>query len=73
MGISVHGVYPGPVATRMTEGMEMDTTPASTVAEKILEGIENGVEEIFPDAMSQQLGPVFLSSPKKLEQNFSAF
>ncbi|MEM9340992.1 MAG: SDR family NAD(P)-dependent oxidoreductase [Bacteroidota bacterium] len=72
-GISVHGVYPGPVATRMTENMEMDTTPASTVAENILEGIENGVEEIFPDAMSQQVGPVFLSSPKNLEQNFAAF
>ncbi|MEO1050388.1 MAG: SDR family oxidoreductase [Bacteroidota bacterium] len=71
--IAVHGVYPGPVATRMTENLEMPATPASQVAEKILEGIENGVEEIFPDAMSQQVGPVFLSSPKSLEQNFAAF
>lgn len=72
-GISVHGVYPGPVATRLTEGFEMDTTPASVVADKILEGIENGVEDIFPDAMSEQIGPVYLSSPKTLEQNFAAF
>jgi len=72
-GISVHGVYPGPVATRMTENMEMDTTPASTAAENILEGIENGTEEIFPDNMSQQVGPLFLSSPKTLEENFSGF
>lgn len=72
-GISVHGVYPGPVATRMTEGMEMGTTPASVVAEKILEGIENAIEEIFPDAMSEQVGPLFLSSPKSLEENFAAF
>ena len=72
-GISVHGVYPGPVATRMTEGMEMDTTPASVVAENILTGIENGVEEIFPDLMSEQVGPLFLSSPKTLEGNFAAF
>ena len=42
-GISVHGIYPGPVATRMTQDMEMETTPAPVVAEKILEGIENGV------------------------------
>ena len=61
-GISVHGVYPGPVATRMTEGMPMETTPAPVVAENVLEGIENGVEEIFPDAMSEQVGPLFQSS-----------
>ena len=72
-GISVHGVYPGPVATRMTEGFDMEMTPASVVAANILEGVENGVEDIFPDAMSQQTGPLFLSSPKKLEENFASF
>lgn len=72
-GISVHAVYPGPVATRMTEGLEMDKTPAEVVAEAILDGIENGVEEIFPDPMSQQVGPLFFSSPKALEQSFAAF
>ncbi|MEM9906057.1 MAG: SDR family oxidoreductase [Cyanobacteria bacterium P01_D01_bin.44] len=72
-GISVHGVYPGPVATRMTEGYDMELTPASVVAENILEGVENGSEEIFPDAMSQQTGPLFLSSPKKLEETLASF
>lgn len=72
-GISVHGVYPGPVATRMTEGFDMEMTLAPAVAEKILEDVENGVEDIFPDAMSQQTGPLFLSSPKKLEENFASF
>lgn len=72
-GISVHGVYPGPVATRMTEGFDMETTPTSAVAAKILEGIENGIEEIFPDAMAEQVGPLFLSSPKELERTFAAF
>ncbi|MEM6892207.1 MAG: SDR family oxidoreductase [Bacteroidota bacterium] len=72
-GISVHGVYPGPVATRLTEGFEMETTPASVVAENILNGFENGVEEIFPDILSEQVGPLYLSSPKTLEQNFAAF
>ncbi|MEM7705544.1 MAG: SDR family oxidoreductase [Pseudomonadota bacterium] len=71
--ITVHGVYPGPVATRMTEGFEMETTPPDVVAKAMLDGIENGVEEIFPDAMSQQVGPVYLAAPKKLEQAFSEF
>ena len=72
-GITVHGVYPGPVATRMTEGFDMETTPAPAVAEIILEGIEKGVEEIFPDAMAGQVGPLFLSSPKELERAFADF
>lgn len=72
-GISVHGIYPGPVATRMTDGFEMDTTPAKVVAEKILEGIANGVEEIFPDAMAEQVGPLYTTSPKKLEETFASF
>lgn len=71
--ISVHGIYPGPVATRMTEGYDMDTTSASVVAKNILIGIENGVEEIFPDAMSEQVGPLFLTSPKELERNLAPF
>jgi len=72
-GISVHGVYPGPVETRMTEGFEMETTPVAVVAEKILEGIENGIEEIFPDAMAGQVGPLYLNSPKELERTFATF
>ena len=61
--ISVHGIYPGPVATRMTEGFEMDTTPAKVVAENIIIGIENGDEYIFPDAMSEQVGPASFQRP----------
>ncbi len=71
--IAVHGVYPGPVETRLTEGFDMDKTPALTVAASILAGIEGGVEEIFPDAMSGQVGPLFLTSPKDLEKTFAAF
>jgi len=72
-GISVHCVYPGPVATRMTEGTPMDTTPAFVVAARIFDGIQNGTEEIFPDAMSQEVGPLFLDSPKQLEEAFSVY
>jgi NAD(P)-dependent dehydrogenase (short-subunit alcohol dehydrogenase family) len=71
--ISVLGVYPGPVETRMTAGMEMPTTPADVAAAKILEGVESGVEDIFPDAMSEEVGPLFLSSPKALEQALSEY
>ncbi|MEM6669005.1 MAG: SDR family oxidoreductase [Pseudomonadota bacterium] len=71
--ITVHGVYPGPVETRLTEGFEMEKTPAPTVAANILAGIEAGDDEIFPDAMSAQLGPVFMTAPKQVETTFAAF
>jgi len=72
-GIAVHGVYPGPVATRLTDGFEMDTTPAPVVATSILVGVDEGTVEIFPDSMSRQTGPLFMSNPKQLEQTFSDF
>lgn len=71
--ISVHGIYPGPVATRQTEGFDLETTPAPVVAQTILRGIENGDDYIFPDAMSEQVGPLYLSAPQQLEQTFAAF
>lgn len=72
-GISVHGIYPGPVETRLTENFEIETTPAPVVAENILQGIEDGDEDIFPDNLASQVGPLFLRSPKELEQTFAAF
>ncbi|MEM1439410.1 MAG: SDR family NAD(P)-dependent oxidoreductase [Pseudomonadota bacterium] len=71
--VSVHGIYPGPVATRMTEGVDMPTTPANVVAANILDGIEKGTEYIFPDGMSEQLGSAYLQSPVSLEQAASDF
>ncbi|MEM1439415.1 MAG: hypothetical protein AAF683_03790 [Pseudomonadota bacterium] len=71
--VSVHGIYPGPVATRMTEGVDMPTTPANVVAANILDGIEKGTDYIFPDGMSEQLGSAYLQSPVSLEQAVSDF
>jgi short-subunit dehydrogenase len=71
--ISVHDIYLGPVETRMVESFEIDKASPAVVADIILEDIESGVEDIFPDAMAQQVGAVYLTSPKMLEQNFAAF
>ena len=71
-GITVHGVYPGPIDTDMAAGIEMEKTPPDVVAVNVLRGIENGVEEIFPDPMSEQMGNVYADSPKQLEANFAA-
>ena len=71
-GTQVFGVYPGPIDTRMAEGFEMDKTPPSEVARAILEGVGNGTEEIYPDAVGVQFGVGYAAAPKALEAQVEA-
>ena len=71
-GTQVFGVYPGPIDTRMAEGLELDKTSPADCARAIVNGIESGTQEIFPDAMSQTMGAAYLASPKALEQQVTA-
>lgn len=71
-GVFVAGIYPGPIDTDMAREIELEkATPADT-ARAILDGLEAGREEIFPDPFSAQIGELFLRSPKALEQQVSA-
>jgi NAD(P)-dependent dehydrogenase (short-subunit alcohol dehydrogenase family) len=70
--IAVVGVYPGPVDTRLAEGFEMDKATPADVAKVILSSLEHGVEDVFPDAFSQEMYKVFTANPKQLEQQFGA-
>jgi NAD(P)-dependent dehydrogenase (short-subunit alcohol dehydrogenase family) len=54
-GVSVHAVMPGPIATDMVRDLDIPKTPAEDVARAILDGVERGEEDIFPDPMSQLL------------------
>jgi NAD(P)-dependent dehydrogenase (short-subunit alcohol dehydrogenase family) len=71
-GISVFGVYPGPVDTDMTRELALPKTPPRDVAVAILDGIEAGVEDIFPDPFAVDFGREFGSSPKASEQRVAA-
>lgn len=71
--ILVQGVYPGPVDTRMTEGVEMAKASPLDVAESVVTGLEEGVEDIFPDAFSIAMYQVFRQDPKQLERQFAQF
>ena len=53
LGITVHGVFPGAVDTDMIRAFEMPKTSAHDVAHAILDGLEAGDEDIFPDPMSR--------------------
>ena len=71
-GISVFGIYPGPVDTDMARGIEMDKTSPADVATAILNGIEAGDEEIMPDPFAVQFGEQYQASPKASERQIAA-
>ena len=71
-GTKVFGIYPGPIDTRMAEGIEMAKTSPADCARAIVAGIEAGTEDIFPDATSQGMGAAYRSSPKELEKQVTA-
>jgi NAD(P)-dependent dehydrogenase (short-subunit alcohol dehydrogenase family) len=71
-GTSVFGVYPGPVDTDMARELAPPKTLPSDVAFAILEGIEAGQEDIFPDPFAVEFGRQFESSPKTAERQFAA-
>jgi NAD(P)-dependent dehydrogenase (short-subunit alcohol dehydrogenase family) len=71
-GVHVAGVYPGPIDTDMARPFEIAKTPPDAAAHAILDGLEAGQEEIFPDPTARQLGELFLRDPKALERQFTA-
>lgn len=69
---AVHGVYPGPVDTDMAKEIEMDKASPSDVANAILDGVESGASDIFPDAFAVGFGQQFQTSPKASEEQLAA-
>ncbi|MBL7492571.1 SDR family NAD(P)-dependent oxidoreductase [Frankia sp. AgB1.9] len=50
--VTVHAALPGPIDTDMIRGWDIPKAAPESVARAILDGVENGDEEIFPDPMS---------------------
>ena len=71
-GVSVHAVLTGPTDTDMTRGFEIPKATPESVAQAILDGIEAGYEEIFPDPLSAELAESWRNGPTKaFEQQFA--
>jgi NAD(P)-dependent dehydrogenase (short-subunit alcohol dehydrogenase family) len=54
-GVRVHAVLTGPTDTDMTRGFDIPKAAPESVARAILDGVEDGEEDIFPDPMSQTM------------------
>jgi NAD(P)-dependent dehydrogenase (short-subunit alcohol dehydrogenase family) len=71
-GITVHGVFPGAVDTDMIRSFTLPKTPAIDVARAVLDGVEAGTEDIFPDPMAQQLYAAWRQDHKAVERQLAA-
>jgi NAD(P)-dependent dehydrogenase (short-subunit alcohol dehydrogenase family) len=73
-GVSVHAVLTGPTDTDMTRGFEIPKATPESVARAILDAVENGEEDIFPDALSQIVADEWHNgSVKAMERQNAAF
>ena len=72
-GVSVHAAMLGPVDTDMSRELEIPKASPESVARGILDGLENGEDEIFPDPMSQSIAESWRSgAAKALERQIAA-
>jgi NAD(P)-dependent dehydrogenase (short-subunit alcohol dehydrogenase family) len=73
-GIPVHAVFAGPVDTDMAKSLDIPKASPASVARAILDGVERGEEDIFPDPMSAGIADHWRSGvAKTLERQFSAY
>ena len=73
-GVRVHAVVIGPTDTDMNRGFDIPKAPPDSVAQAILDGVEKGEEEIFPDPASQSIAEGWRNGVvKAMEHQFAAF
>jgi NAD(P)-dependent dehydrogenase (short-subunit alcohol dehydrogenase family) len=73
-GVGVHAVFPGPVDTDMARSLDIPKASPESVARAILDGVERGDEDIFPDPMSAGVANGWRNGAgKALERQFAAY
>jgi NAD(P)-dependent dehydrogenase (short-subunit alcohol dehydrogenase family) len=73
-GVTVHGVFLGPVDTDMTRGFEIPKASPESVAQGIFDGLERNEEDIFPDPASQSIAEGWRSGvAKAFERQYAGF
>jgi NAD(P)-dependent dehydrogenase (short-subunit alcohol dehydrogenase family) len=73
-GVTVHGVFLGPIDTDMNRGFDIPKASPESAARGIFDGLEKGEEDIFPDPASQSIAEGWRTGvAKTLERQFAAF
>ncbi len=72
-GVRVHAVLTGPTDTDMTRGLDIPKATPELVARAVFDGVEHGLDEIFPDPMSETLTQSWHNgAAKALERQYAA-
>jgi NAD(P)-dependent dehydrogenase (short-subunit alcohol dehydrogenase family) len=64
-GVRVHAVLTGPTDTDMVRDLDVPKASPESVARAILDGVERGEEDIFPDPMSEAMADSWRSGAAK--------
>lgn len=66
-GTLVVGVYPGPTDTDMADAIRLDKAAPSAVADAVLNALESGTEDVYPDPISQSWSQALQTDAKAFE------
>lgn len=71
-GVVVHNVFPAGVDTDMLKGVETAKAQPEDVARAVLDGVERGQEDIFPDPVSTSVYAAWKADHKAVERQFAS-
>jgi NAD(P)-dependent dehydrogenase (short-subunit alcohol dehydrogenase family) len=71
-GVQVHAALTGPVDTDMVRDLPIPKASPQSVARGILDGVENGEEDIFPDPLSATLAASWYGGAAKALESQNA-
>jgi NAD(P)-dependent dehydrogenase (short-subunit alcohol dehydrogenase family) len=70
-GVTVLGVYPGPVDTDMAEEIEFEKATPESVAQRTLDALARGDEDVYPDDVAAQWHRQWADDAKAFEQEIA--
>jgi hypothetical protein len=65
-------VYPGPIDSSRAEDYPLDKVPPSVVADAMIAALEQGIEDVIPDPMAQELYKGYKADAKAVERSMAA-
>lgn len=71
-GVTVVGIYPGPIDTDLAKDMPMEKASPEHAAANIVRGLADGQTSIFPDPTAQQIGQLWSQTGPQLEAALQA-
>ncbi len=71
--IPLFGVYPGPIDTDLSEGLEVNKESPANLALRVFDGMEQGILDITTDALSDNFESYLKKDFKPIEALKKAF